>query len=99
MVLVIERSWTGPLFYWALSLQVEGTGRVDPKIVLALLKGHQQFLKQDPDPWRLGRVLCGIHPEVGDPCGELLQGSKTVLEQFQGDGGSGEWGHRLDATA
>ena len=41
----------------------------------------------------------GIHPKVGDACGELLKGSKAVLEQFQGDGGSGEWGHRLDATA
>ena len=44
-------------------------------------------------------VLCGIHPQVGDPCAELLQGSKAVLEQFQGDGGSGQWGHRLDASA
>ena len=37
-------------------------------------------------------VLCGIHPQVGDTCGELLQGSKAVLEQFQGDGGSGQRG-------
>jgi hypothetical protein len=29
----------------------------------------------------------------------LLQGSKAVLEQFHRDGGSGQWGHRLDATA
>ena len=97
--MVIERSWTGPLFYWALSLQVDGTGRVDPKVVLALLKGDQQFLQQNPDPRCLGRVFCGIHPQVGNPCGELLQGSEAVLEQFQGDGGSGEWGHRLDAIA
>jgi len=46
-----------------------------------------------------GSDPCGIHPQVGDPCGELLQGSKAVLEQFQRDGGSGERGHRLDATA
>jgi len=96
---VIERSWTGPLFYWALSLQVKRTGRVDLKVVLALLQGHQQFYQQDPDPWCLGRVFCGIYPQVGDPCGELLKGSKAFLEQFQGDGGSGEWGHRSDATA
>jgi len=76
--MVIERSWTGPLFFGAL-LQVKGTGRVDLKVVLALLEGHQQFLQQNPDPWCLGWVLCGIHPQVGDPCGELLQGSKAVL--------------------
>ena len=75
------------------------TSRVSAKVVLALLQGDQEFLQQDPDSWCLGRVLRGIHPEVGDPCGELLQGSKAVLEQFQGDGGSGQWGHRLDATA
>jgi len=46
-----------------------------------------------------GSDPCGIHPQVGDPCGELLQGSKAVLEQFQRNGGSGERGHRLDATA
>jgi len=76
------------------SSKVKRTGRVDPKVVLALLEGHQQFLQQDPDPWYLGRVVSGIHTEVGDPCGELFQGSEAVLEQFQGDGGSGQWGHR-----
>jgi len=75
VAVVIERSLAGPLFYWALSLQVKRTGRVDLKVVFALLKGHQQFLQQNPDPRCLGRVLCGIHPQVGGACDELLQGS------------------------
>jgi hypothetical protein len=29
----------------------------------------------------------------------LLQGSKAVLEQFQGDGGSAQTRHQSDATA
>jgi hypothetical protein len=29
----------------------------------------------------------------------LLQGSKAVLEEFQGDGGGGQTRHRSDATA
>ena len=29
---------------------VKRTGRVNPKVVLVLLEGHQQLLQQDPDP-------------------------------------------------
>ena len=69
------------------------TRRVSAKVVLALLKGDQEFLQQDPDPWCLCRVFCGIHTEVGDSRGELLKGSKTVLEQFKRDEGRCERRH------
>ena len=79
--------------------QVKETALVGAQIVLAVLERGQQVLQQDPDPWCLERVGGCLHAEVGDPRGQLLQGSKAVLEQFQGDGGSGQWGHQSDATA
>ena len=69
------------------------TRQISAEIVLALLKGDQEFLQQDPDPWRLSRICDGIHTEVGDARGELLKGSKAVLEQFKRDGGRCERRH------
>jgi hypothetical protein len=78
---------------------VKQTAFVGAKVVFAVLEGDQRVLKQDPDPRCLEWVGGRLHTEVGDPCGQLLQGSKAVLEQFQGDGDGGQWGHRSDATA
>ena len=75
------------------------TTLVGAKVVLTVLERDQQVLKQDPDTWRLERVRGRLDTEIGDLRGQLLQGSKAVLKQFQVDAGSGEWGHRSDATA
>ena len=74
------------------------TRRIGAKVVLALLKGDQEFFQQDPDPWCLSRVCSGIHAEVCDARGELLNGSKAVLEEFKRDGGRCERRHWSDAT-
>ena len=79
--------------------QVKKTSLVGAQVVLAVLKRGEQVLQQDPDPWCLEWVGGRLHTEVGDPRGQLLQGSKAVLEQFQGDGGSGQRRHQSDATA
>ena len=79
--------------------QVKETSLVGAQVVLAMLKRGQQVLKQDPDPCCLERVGGCLHTEVGDPRGQLLQGSKAVLKQFQGDSGSGQTRHQSDATA
>ena len=57
------------------------------EVVLALLEGGQQVPKQGPDPWCLDWVGGSHHTEFGDPRSQLLQSSKAVLEQFQGDEG------------
>ena len=72
--------------------QVKETTLVGPQIVLTVLEGDQQVLMQDPDTWRLEWVGGLLHAEVGDPSGQLLQGFKAILEQFQGDSGGGEGG-------
>ena len=69
--------------------QVKETALVGAQIVLAVLERGQQVLQQDPDPRCLEWVGGRFHSKVGNPRGQLLQGSKAVLEQFQGDGGGG----------
>ena len=78
--------------------QVKETALIGAQVVLAVLEASQQVLKQDPDPRCVEWVRRRRHAKVGDTRGQLLQGSKAVLEQFQGGDGGGQWGHRSDAT-
>jgi hypothetical protein len=80
-------------------LQVEETALVGPQVALAVLERGQQVLQQDPDPRCLEWIGGRLNPKVGDARGQLLQGSKAVLEQLQGDGGGCQTKHQSDATA